>query len=123
MFIPSIDQLKNAEKLMNFGESGNKESYDVIRKSSLNNLTMLFCQFMFELEQVRKTYKDYYGFDPLEPYKKTTFDSKEEFLCYMGKVSDWLYHNDMSSLTSMKAMNLISYHYGTTEYAFFCRFS
>lgn len=123
-FVPSAEHLIDVKRKLELGEEGNEYSFDVIRNMSFRVLTTKFRSFMDVLLPYRKDYIDKRpnSFDPLKRYYKGSFSSKEEFLCHMGQISEWLYGCNLGSLGSAEAMKLISHHFGTNEYAFFSRF-
>lgn len=120
-FVPTTEHLEHVKHVFEWGEEGNEVSYDKIRNSSLDVLTAKYRNLMNSLLLYREEHKKTNIFDPLKKYYKGYFSSKEEFLCFMGQISQWLYECDLGSLGSNMSQRLISNIF-ETEYSFFCRF-
>lgn len=122
-FHPTITYLDAVKEIFYLGEEDNDQPFNVIRTSSLEELSMKFRLLMRELKPFREQYDALNKIDPLKPYYKAYFVSKEEFLAHIADLSKWLFTYGLCDLTPDEAMCIISRTFQIEENAFFNRFS
>lgn len=127
-FVPTTEHLEKVKYTLTWVEEYDQDAFNVIYNTSLHELSAKFRVFMEDILLPHRNVPH------LKWYYKDSFSSKEEFLCHMGQISQSFFECDLgtflrtveskkqSSLSTLEAMELISYHFGITKYAFFCLF-